>query len=258
MRKAIIASTAVFTIAAVAWATDVWKKPYEQWDKKDVLKVLDDSPWAKTVRITATWESSGNAYQPMPGGQTQPQPQTSGQQGGGAHPGMGGGGAQPAAPPSGGMEPGMQGTPTAVFVVRWVSSLTVREALVRSAVLNGELNESQAKTDLSQPPDVYQIMVAGPQMLPFEQSTEDGVKNASYLEVKKSKQRIQPVKVEFQRSPEGQKVTAVIISFPKTANGQPTIGPDAKGADFSVSLARASIHTSFDFSKMDDAQGRDL
>lgn len=269
MRKLAMAGAAVLTITALAWATDVWKKPYDQWDKKDVAKVLNDSPWGKTVRISASWESGGTAL-PTQNPQMQQQPQSGqtssggggGSRGGGSMGGgggMGGGGMAPGGGGAGGVS-GVQsgGTPMATFVVRWVSAHTMREAFVRSAVLSGQMNQSQAQQQLSQTSDVYQIMIGGPDMLPFEQSTEDAVKSAADLEVKKSKEKIQPVKVEFQRSPDGQKVQDVIIDFPKTANGQPTIGPDAKGADFSVSLQRAKIRASFDFTKMSDAQGRDL
>ena len=65
--------------------------------------------------------------------------------------------------------------------------------------------------------------------------------------------------MEFQRSPDGKTVQAVIIYFPKkTAAGQSTIGADEKGAEFSEAATNTTIKTSFDFSKMDDAQGRDL
>ncbi|HTU32507.1 MAG TPA: hypothetical protein VMF66_01750 [Candidatus Acidoferrum sp.] len=265
MRKLVLASLAVLTMAALAWATDVWKKPYEQWDKKDVAKVLNDSPWGKTVRISASWQSSGGSMPTENPQMQQPQggqPSSGGSEaGGGGRPGgMGGGGGMSSGSGGAGGVSGVQsgGTPMATFVVRWVSAKTMREAFVRNAELSGQMNQSQAQQQLSQTADVYQVMVAGPDMLPFEQSTEEAVKNSADLEVKKSKEKIQPVKVEFQRSPDGQKVQDVIIEFPKTANGQPTIGPDAKGADFSVSLSRAKIRASFDFSKMSDAQGRDL
>lgn len=259
-----MASMAVLVLATLAWATDVWKKPYQQWDQKDVQKILTDSPWAKVVRVSATWASSNSEMLP-PQQEQRPQssaPSSSGG-GGGGRPGMGGGGGASSGPPSGGMQPGggMQGgaeTPQAAFVVRWVSSQTMREALVRNAELTGQMNESQGQSQIAQQPPAYQIMITGPQMVPFEQSTEEAVKNAAYLQVKKSKQKIQPEKVEFQKSPDGSKVAVVIIAFPKAAGGQPTIAPDAKGAEFFVSLARTKIQTSFDFSKMEGAQGRDL
>lgn len=263
MRRITMAGLAVLIVATLAWATDAWKKPYQQWDKKDVQKILSDSPWAKVVRVSASWASNNSEMLPpqqQPQGGGQP-PSASGG-GGGGRPGMGGGGGAASGPPSGGMQGGggMQSseTPQAPFAVRWVSSQTMREALVRNAELNGQMSESQGQSQLGQQPPAYQIMITGPDMFPFQQSTEEGVKNAAYLQVKKSKQKIQPEKVEFQKSPDGSKVSTVIIEFPKTVGGQPTIAPDAKGGEFSISLGKTKIQTSFDFSKMEGAQGRDL
>ena len=247
----------VLTIAALAWASDPWKsKPYQQWDKKDVTKILTDSPWAKIARINADWEHSGMSELPSA---PQPEQRESNAPGGaGARPGMGGS----AQAPGGEMEPGrMQqgGTPQVAFVIRWVSARTMREALLRGEVLDGKMSEQQAQADVATSPNVYEIVVAGPQMLPFEQTTEQEVKKGTFLEMKKSKQRIEPVKVEFQRTPDGRGIRGVLISFPKTtAGGQPTLTPNEKGAQFSIALARTKIQTNFDFTKMEDAQGRDL
>jgi hypothetical protein len=263
MRRTLTAGLAVFAIAALAWASsDPWKKPYQQWDQKDIQKILQDSPWSKIVRVDASWEGSSNADMPQPSSSPQmPPPSNSGGGGSassGSRPGMG----SPQQPSSGGGETApsapSQGAPQAAFAVRWLSSRTLREALVRSAVLSGQMQDAQAQKDLAQNPQVYEIVIVGPQMTPFQTSSEDQVKANSSLTLKKSKEKLQPVKVEFQKSPDGQTLRDVIIAFPKEANGQPTIGQDEKGAQFSVTLGRTSIKTSFDFSKMDDAQGRDL
>lgn len=258
MRRVIMGGVAVLAIAALAWASDPWKsKPYQQWDQKDVQKILQDSPWSKVVRVEATWESSGTA---MP--QAMPQPTAPG---GGAAPSSGGGrpggmgGGSPQAPNPGGMQsPGMaQVTPQAIFVIRWMSSRTLREALARNAVLTGQMDEAKAEKELAGTPDTYQIVIAGSQMTPLETAEEQGIKKDAVLTTKKAKQKIEPSKVEFQRGPDG-KIRGVVIQFPKTVNGQPTIGPDEKGAEFTLALGRTTLKDSFDFSKMDDAQGRDL
>jgi len=259
MRKAVTAGLAVLAVAAIVWASsDPWKKPYQQWDQKDITKIMQDSPWSKIVRVDANWQGSDAALPQT----SSPQNSSAGsnESGGGGmsgRPGMGGGGAGP-----GGMQSNSSGSgmaPQAMFAVRWFSSKTVREAVVRSAILGGQLNESQAPAELAQPIPGYEIAVAGPQMNPFEKATEEGLKNSAFLFLKKSKQKIQPEKVEFQKTPDGSILRAVVFTFPeKTSSGEPTIGPDEKGAEFSVSVGRTTIRTSFDFSKMDDAQGRDL
>ena len=57
MRKAILMSSAIIILATLAFAgTDVWKaKPYQQWDQKDISKILGDSPWSKMVQVEAPW-----------------------------------------------------------------------------------------------------------------------------------------------------------------------------------------------------------
>lgn len=41
---------AVSVVATVAWAGQTWKsKPPEKWTKKRASKILNDSPWAKSV-----------------------------------------------------------------------------------------------------------------------------------------------------------------------------------------------------------------
>src|SRR5579863_10298660 len=47
----------------VTWAGgDPWKsKPYQQWDSKDILKIVNDSPWAKLVRVDAPWKNAPGA-----------------------------------------------------------------------------------------------------------------------------------------------------------------------------------------------------
>jgi transcription antitermination factor NusG len=263
MHKAIMGGVALLAIAALAWASDPWKsKPYQQWDQKDIQKILQDSPWSKVVRVEATWEANNSMSMPgsmpqqnapRPGGSAQPG-SPGGMPGGSAQP-AGGGAAGPGGMPSGGMA---SATPQAVFVIRWMSSRTIREALVRSAVLAGQMKEEDAQKALAQTPAVYEVVIAGPQMTPFETEGEEGVKRGAVLETKKAKEKIQPSKVEFRRSPDGKTIENIVIVFPETADGKPTIGPNEKGAEFTVPLGRTTLKTSFDFSKMDDAKGRDL
>ena len=267
MRKALIGSIAVLAVAAFALASsDPWKgKPYQQWDQKDIQKVLQNSPWSKTVTVDAKWEGSsgGGGYGEAPAAPSGlPQGSSAGGPGAGGsggHPGMGGGGGGSSS--AGGGMPSAEagGTPQAAFAVRWLSSRTMREALVRNAILNGKMTESDAAKDLAQTPDTYEVMIVGPQMNPFQSVEEASVKQNAFLIPKKSKEKIQASKVEFQRSADGKTVQTVVIYFPKkAATGQSTIGADEKGAEFSVTASNATFKTTFDFSKMDDAQGRDL
>jgi hypothetical protein len=265
MRRAIIGVVGVLAIAAFALASsDPWKaKPYQQWDKKDIQKILQDSPWSKVVTVDANWRGGGGGEpSALPEGSSAGGPGGGAPGGGGGRPGTGGGGAPGGGQPAGGggMEGGGGGgVPQASFSVRWLSSRTMREAMARNAVLSGRMTESDAAKNLTQTSDAYELWIVGPQMTPFQSVEEASVKRDAYLMPKKSKQKIEASKVEFERSPDGKTVEAVIVYFPKkTATGQSTIGADEKGAEFSVAAGNTKIKTSFDFSKMDDAQGRDL
>jgi hypothetical protein len=143
--------------------------------------------------------------------------------------------------------------------VRWVSSRTLQRAAARSAELAGQLKPEDAEKQLANLPDVYEVAVSGPDMRPFQSADEDTLKKSAVLVEKKTKQKISPTKVQVSRSADGTKVQAVAFIFPKKSdNGEPSIPEDEKGIDFNYDLNGAKIRASFDISKMQDNQGRDL
>jgi hypothetical protein len=261
MRKAIIGSFAILAIAALALASsDPWKdKPFQQWDEKDVQKVLSNSPWSRMTQADAGFDGSASAPSSgLPQGSSAGAGAPGGGGGGGRGSMGGGGGSSPSGPAGTGDQTG-GGVPQLTFAIRWYSSRTVREAMLRSSVLAGSLKEDEAEKQLAQPTEDYQVLVSGPQMSAFESAEEAGVKARTTLVTKKGKLKIEPSKVDFQRSTDGKTIRAILISFPKrTATGEATIGAEEKGADFSCTPGKVAIKASFDFSKMYDAQGRDL
>src|SRR2546426_2053975 len=61
MKRPHILLLAVLLPAAAIAADDAWKsKPYQQWDTKDIQKVLTDSPWSRVVHMEAKWRGGGN------------------------------------------------------------------------------------------------------------------------------------------------------------------------------------------------------
>jgi hypothetical protein len=219
---------------------------------------MNGSPWAKVVTVDASWQAGGAVSQPESGGTPQSTP-TGNTGSSGGRPGMGGGGGSSAPSGSGGQPTAEGSIAQAPFILRWVSSRVMREAFVRSAILNGQLKADEAQKEVAQTPDVYQVMIAGPQMQPFDSVEEAAVKETAFLEPKKTKERIAASKVEFERSPDGKTVRVVVISFPKKNDkSEATITPEEKGAEFSVSVGKTTIKTSFDFTKMYDSGGRDL
>lgn len=248
MRKVLLASFVLGLGAAIAWAGgDPWKsKPYQQWDEKDVRKILSDSPWSKIVQVPAAWKTGGDsAGVPDPATASASQEHSPN----GGIMGDRGGGAPPAAPQ----------VPQATFVVRWVSARTVREAILRSAVLSGRMKEEDAEKQASLAVEVYQVLIVGQDMKPFQGADEKSLIEKTYLLTKKTKQKVAAVGVEFQRGTDGKTVQAIAFAFPrKTAGGEATIASDEKSVEFYSSVAGANIRAGFDIPKMEDSQGRDL
>jgi len=247
MRKTFISTLAILAMAAIVWAGDVWKsKPYQQWDEKDVMTVLQTSPWAK-VNITASGTGHPSDATPITGGSTG--------YGGSSNDNSHTNGAM--ANQAGGTEKEANAG-SSVYNIYWWSSRTIREASFRRQVLKGSTTQDAADNALKTAPDDYQILVAGQNMTIFKARGEDAFKNTAFIQLKKTKKKMSPSKVEFQETPDG-KVIGAIFSFPKKdASGEPTIDPDEKEIDFNLQVGEAWIKTLFVPKQMVDSQGEDL
>lgn len=250
MRKHILSAMGLLLVALLAWASgDPWKeKPYQQWDEKEVRRILTDSPWAKLVRVNASWK--GGSSEEQEGGEgsaARPQGGTSRgyPSGGGAQSGAGGSGESQA--------------PQAAFLVRWNSSRAVRGAAYRGAILSGQMKQAEAEKLMAQPVADYEVLVTGPDMTPFVGADEGALKAAAYLQTKRSKTKVAASSVKVQRATDGKGVSAVLFSFPKKAeNGEAEIAPDEKSVEFVCTLRNLSLRSSFEPQKMADKQGQDL
>lgn len=248
MRRFIFGIAAFVFLAGFALAAgDPWKsKPFGQWDEKDIRKILNDSPWSKVIQVPAAWKTadeSGGVPGPVTSNANQ------GHSPSGGIMGDRGAGAPPAAPQ----------VPQATFIIRWVSSRVVREAVLRSTVLGGRMKEEDAEKQAAQAVDVYQVMIVGQDMKAFQGVDQKALAEKTYLLVKKTKQKVPAIGVEFQRGPDGKSVQAIAFAFPrKSAAGEPTLAPDEKGVEFNCTVGGANIRASFDLPKMENGQGRDL
>jgi hypothetical protein len=267
MKRVTLVIFAVVLLVSVAYADDVWKsKPYQQWELKDVQKILADSPWARVVHVTASWRKPGDATLPLePGGTT---PGNYGTQSG-----SGTSGAGATSVPSSGSMPGgpssansgslaqnqaimnSANAPEATFAVRWFSARAVRQALARAQVLSGAMSEADATKALADEPTEFAITVIGQDMTPFLSAEEKDLAGKAFLQPKKqgkipathaSVQRIPGRKPEDPRS-----IAAVVFYFAKkSASGDPILAPSEKNVEFLCEAGKATIKTSFDLSKM--------
>src|SRR5260370_9367232 len=96
-------------------------------------------------------------------------------------------------------------------------------------------------------------------MAPFTRKDEDFFRANTFLQPRKSKQRISPSHVRYERDVKGILVTSALFFFPiKTASGDPTIGSDEKNLEFTCKIAVTTMRVNFAPRKMFDHTGRYL
>ncbi|MEP7367630.1 MAG: hypothetical protein ABI972_30595 [Acidobacteriota bacterium] len=149
---------------------EVWTKDPATWDEKDIAKLLSDSPWAQKVQVSPGGGGMGGPGGGMGGagggmgGGDDPTGQLSGPGGGGGGGmgggggGMGGGGGRR----GGGGMGGGGGMQPMTFTVRWMSSLPLKQAIVRSRMGKEADTSPQAKEFLERQESHYAVALIGP------------------------------------------------------------------------------------------------
>src|SRR5690348_5338521 len=228
----------LFLGAALLHAADKpWKaKTYQQWDEKDLQAILSDSPWVRITPIQRTWlpvAEKDVAPDPQIAGsvRSMPAPNTS-----------------QATARAG--EESLRELNVQVF---WQSSRVRRAATAREAVLHGQ----QVDVDqyVAQPQTEYQLVLRMADMTPFTQHDEKFFQDNAFLQTKKSKEKISPSHVVFEKNAKGA-IQDAIFFFPKTtSSGAPTISSDEKEVQFSCKIADQTARVGFRPQEMVDTQG---
>jgi hypothetical protein len=225
----------LLVFSSLAWAADVpWKsKPYGQWEDKDIQKIFTDSPWARIATITRSWVPSSKD---VPSGPTAGQQRLPGDLSHSSDDSAGG---------------------QLNFYVYWASSRVMRAASARKAILHGGKGDVDVEKYATAPQEEYQIVVQSQDMSPFVRHDEKFFEANAFLEPKKSKQKIAPSHVQYER--DGQLVTTAIFFFPKkTSAGAPTIAPEEKSVEFNCKVEGQPLRVTFEPQKMVDSTGPDL
>lgn len=239
VRNTIKSSSALLLFASLACAGDVpWKgKAYDEWDEKDLQKVFTDSPWVRTTTITRTWVPLTAKDLPNE--------------------------------PIAGRDRGLPGTldrsaETSVggelnFHVFWASSRVMRAASARKAILHGGMKHVDVEKYASEPQEEYQIVLQSEDMAPFFRHDEKFFQANAFLEIRKTKLKIAPSHVRYERDEKGQLVTSAVFFFPKkTSSGDPTIGRDEKNVEFNCKIEGSTLRVNFEPQKMVDQNGAAL
>jgi hypothetical protein len=235
-------------VAINVWAADPWKeKSYKQWDATDVRNILNDSPWSRAVELERKEEKKRGLEAPSgapkvagaPGEDEEDERDEKDED----------------------REKGAKDNKKdeVKFVVRWVSSRTLREASVHGQVLQGRI--AQADEDKTLPPaaDDYELALVGTDMSSFRGADESTLKGKTHLIAKKSKERIAASQVEIVRASDGKRINAIVFHFPKKGiAGQAIVSSEEKELRFVVRTDTIEIKVSFDPQTMVDQQGTDL
>jgi hypothetical protein len=234
------AATVALLFAIDLWAGDPWKqKSYKLWNENEVRKILNESPWAKRIEMEGGPAKHAGMESPEDGGASE------GAAGGESDEGGGRG------------EDNERGRIT--FVVRWVSSRTMRQAWVRSEVLQKRIPETETDKVLPPPPDDSQLLIVGRDMRLFEKLEEGALRANSSLVRTKSKQRISPSAVHIVRLSDGKRIKGILFHFPKKLLvSESTAASDDSDLKFVSHAGTTEIKANFDLQKMVDNEGVDL
>jgi hypothetical protein len=214
-----------------------WKaKTYQQWDEKDLQAILSDSPWVRVTPIQRTW---------LPVAEKDV----------GVDPAINGGVRQMPAPGTAAntVRAGENSLRELNVQIFWQSSRVMRAATAREAVLHGQ----QVDVDkyAAEPQIEYQIILRMEDMTPFTQHYEKFFQDNAFLQTKKSKDKISPTHVVYEKNAKGS-VQDAIFFFPKTtSSGTPTISGDEKEVQFSCKIADQTVRVGFRPQEMVDQSG---
>ena len=135
----------------------------------------------------------------------------------------------------------------------WQSSRVIRAATAREAVLHGQPVDVDKYA--AQPQSEYQIVLRMEDMTPFAQHDEKFFQDNAFLQTKKSKDKISPTHVVYEKNTKG-RVQDAIFFFPKTtSSGTPTVSVDDKEVQFSCKIADSTVRVSFTPLEMVDQSG---
>jgi hypothetical protein len=239
MRRRCVVAVVLF-LAINLWAGDPWKqKSSTVWDQNEVRKILNESPWAKRIEVEGGW-TKHSSMETLEEGATSEG--TAGEESG---------------------EGGGRGEDNErrriTFVVRWVSSRTIRQAWIRGEVLQKRVSETDTDKFLPPPSDDAQLLIVGRDMSLFQKLDEATLRTRSFFLLTKSKQRISPSAVQIVRLPDGKRIKDILFHFPKKVLvSQSALSNDDSDLKFISQAGTTEIKATLDLQKMVDDEGIDL
>ena len=206
----VLAIGAVTLAVGFANSEDVWKlKPPSEWTAEECVKVLEDSPWAKTAEVVVPLKQ-GCFVPAGPWSES------------GSRPG----------------KPRVVECPSAFYLVRWESAEPVQAAFVRLEELGERARARQATPPTRWPPDRYVITVKTLRLPtetadPLEELTEEQLRDVAQL--KTSRGEFRPEEVERRGMGEA---AALHFFFPRQRGKKASLGMDAETVELFLKWGR--------------------
>lgn len=202
--------------AALLWAGDPWKdKPYKEWTRGEAEKVLQESPWAHTVRAFGRPQS----LRPVPD------------------------------------LPEAKSLTVLWWSSVTVRQAIVRQQELRGARDQQQAGRFLSRQPEDYViavyrPDVIRLYTQGSlrQLAMLEEFTEEELNKSAYLKMKTGKKQVSPVRVRYIR--EGPNLMQVEVYFPRQLEGAPVIGVDETEVEFGYQSSIGRISSSFNLRKM--------
>ncbi|HET9400997.1 MAG TPA: hypothetical protein VFO34_08605 [Candidatus Acidoferrales bacterium] len=240
-RRIGIAFAAVGLAALCALASEPWKqKSFEKWTAADVRQVLQNSPWAKASKAPYVPQLNGDKPEGGVGVKI---------------------GTVPDVTLSDTPVDATHATlhPDTTVVIRWNSSLTVRRALYRDAVLAGEKEADAAERFLNTPPENIEfVMTAAADSLlpPIEPSS---LEPETFLLMSPSGMKIPAKHAKVHQETDVHGRTGYIFEFPRTrTDGSSIVAEGTSYIEFQCRMGARMFRARFKPADMVGADGADL
>jgi len=239
-------AVAAIAVSVCAFAADFWiAKPFTEWSEKDAQKMLENSPWSKTVSI-AMGSGAPMMDNSRMGSSGRGSMGEIGQPGGGAASddamaGAGGGGGRGGRNRGGGDASERGSVQSATVVVRWATALPVRQAAMKLKYGSEAATSPESKKVLEAQENVYAVVISGVGRGMMGMGTSEALKK-ELLErtalLVKGKEDIKAVDVQMARGARG---NDLVFVFPKKAE----ITLDDKEVEFATKFESLSLKQKF-------------
>lgn len=215
-------------------AKDFWEdKPFTQWSQQEAMKLLSESPWARTQTVMAGTMSGAQQQSNSDRVKSLPRVGSAGSNSG-----------------AGLSQTGVSfgaGDSVPLFV-RWHSSVRIRQGLGRLGQIQQNVPEAEIKKFVEAPVEDYQIAVTGPLLDALNQLSVSQLQEKTFLTSKKNKAKKIPLK--SYAAPKDRQDGVALFSFSRTVDGNPAFNADDEEVEFATQAGKITIKASFKLAKM--------